>query len=286
MFSSHEKTGAIYPRENFLIAFIRAIGFFLFYYTVRTVVFTAASIFFAIKYQNPDRVYEAYMESANTLSFFCAVAIIAGLVLFFALQKKKVSRALYLGKPSVSTVALCFIMGISLNFSTTFIMSFLPKSLLESYSEASSGLGEGSLVWYILAAVIMAPVLEELIFRAMMVSRLSTATGNMLAILLSSAVFGAVHGHIVWSTYAFLLGLLLGVIFVRSRSVVAGIATHLGFNLVSLIARVETVPEVLGNILSVCYMLSIPLSVLLVLIFIKKTSPCASKAPVGIEEIF
>ncbi len=285
MFSSHEKTDAAYTRENFLIAFIRAIGFFLFYYTVRTVVFTSASIFFTIKYQDIDDALAVYMESANALSFFCAILIILGLCAFFKYQKKSVSTSLYIGNPDISTIALCFIAGISLNFSTTYIMSFLPKSLLESYSETSSGLSEGSLLWYILAAVIMAPILEELIFRSMMISRLSSATGNTLAVILSSAVFGAVHGHIVWSTYAFLLGLLLGFVFVRTRSVTVSIAMHLGFNLVSLISRIDTFPETLINILSLCYLVSLPISALLILIFIKKTSSYASKTPIGIEEI-
>ncbi len=289
MFSSHKTADTAYPRENFLISFIRAIGFFLFYYTVRTVIFNAAYVALVLRYRNSDDAYAAYLENANMLSFFSGIVIISLLVLFFALQKKKISPSLYLGRPSASTLVLCFFTGIVLNFATTYIMSFLPEKLLNSYGEAASELTNGSTLWYILAAVIMAPVLEELIFRAMMVTRFSTATGNALAVVLSAAVFGAVHGHIVWSSYAFIIGLLLGTVFVRSRSVIASITVHLGFNLVSLLPQAsgfsEKGAEIYSSLLAVCYLISIPLSVALIILFIKKSKATASQTPIGLEKI-
>lgn len=288
MFLSHKRAEAAYPRENFLLAFIRAIGFFLFYYTVRTVISNAAYVLFVIKYKNPDDAYGAYLKSANMLSFISGIVIIFFLVIFFASQKKRIAKALYLGRPSVFTVLLCFFIGFILNFATTYIMSFLPEKLLDSYGEAASNLTNGSTLWYILAAVIMAPILEELIFRAMMVSRFSTATGNTLAVVLASAVFGAVHGHIVWSSYAFIIGLLLGLIFVRSRSVAVSIAAHLGFNLVSLLPDTDGLSEkaaqIYNNSISACYLISVPLSVVLIIFFIRKTKDSASNIPIGIEE--
>ncbi len=264
-------------------------GFFLFYYTVRTVVFTSASIFYALKYHNTEEAYAAYMNSAHMLSFVSAVIIVLSLALFFASQKKSVAKAFYIGKPKASTLALCFAIGISLNFTATYIISLLPKKLLESYGEATEGLSDGHIVWYILAAVIMAPIVEELIFRSMMLSRFSMAVGNTAAIIFSSVIFGAIHEHIVWSSYAFAIGLLFGVIFTRSRSLLASIAAHLGFNIVSITARLDGLSEqtaqILSRVLSVAQVVSIPLSALLVVIFIRSMTTSADKTPIGIEEI-
>lgn len=289
MFSSGQSKRAQYPRENLLVAFIRAMGFFLFYYTVRTVVFTAASIFYAFKYHNTEDAYAAYMNNSHALSFVSALIIVLSLALFFASQKKSVSKAFYAGKPKASALALCFAIGISLNFTASYIISLLPEKLLESYGEATEGLSDGHIVWYILAVVIMAPVVEELIFRSMMISRFSTAVGNTVAIIFSSIIFGAVHGHIVWSLYAFAIGLLFGVIFTRSRSVLASIAAHVGFNIVSITSRLDGLSEqsaqILGGVLSVAQIVSIPLSALLVLLFIKGSAASFDKTPIGIEEI-
>ena len=264
-------------------------GFFLFYYTVRTVVFTAASIFYAFKYHNTEDAYAAYMNNSHTLSFVSALIIVLSLALFFASQKKSVSKAFYAGEPKASALALCFAIGISLNFTASYIISLLPEKLLESYGEATEGLSDGHIVWYILAVVIMAPIVEELVFRSMMISRFSTAVGNTVAIIFSSIIFGAVHGHIVWSLYAFAIGLLFGVIFTRSRSVLASIAAHIGFNIVSITSRLNGLSEqgaqMLGSVLSVAQMVSIPLSALLVLLFIKGSAASFDKTPIGIEEI-
>lgn len=280
------------PRENFVVSFIRAIGFFLFYYAVRTVIFNAAFIFFTFKYKNAELAEKEYYENANMLSFVSGLLIIALLLLFFIYRRKPINSALYISKPSFSTVILAFFAGLSLNFTTNFIMAFLPEKLLNSYADAASDAQQGSLLWYILAAVVMAPVLEELIFRAMMVTRLSASVGNLPAIIISSAIFGAVHGHIVWSTYAFLLGILLGVIFVRSRSIAVSIATHMGFNLVSLTAyiNIESLSKlgtfIFNTVFGALSMLSIPVSVLLLTFFVMKTKKTARKNPIGLDEIY
>ena len=278
-------SGDAYPRENFLISFVRAVGFFLFYYAVRTVIFNAAYLFFAVRYHDTELAQAAYLERANMLSCASGVCIIVLLLLFFVMQKKSVVSAFYIGKPSALELVLCFVTGISLNFTTSFVISRLPEKLLNSYAEAAGDLAKGSLLWYILATVVMAPILEELIFRAMMISRFSTATGNAIAIVLASAVFGAVHGHIVWSTYAFILGLLLGFVFVRLRSLAASITFHVGFNCVALISRLAPSTKNVHDIFSLLQMISVAISLILLFILIKKTAARASRIPVGIKEI-
>ena len=280
-----------YPKAPLIPAFLRALCYFLFYYVVRMVLHNAAYMFFVSRCEgNLDAADELYAQSANMLSFISGIVILAGLALFFAARRRKLSKAFYLNKTRFSTGLICFFAGISLNFTTTLIMSYLPQSLLESYGEASSATTQGHVVWYILAAVVMAPILEEVIFRAMMLSHISTATGNILAIILSSAIFGIVHGHIVWSTYAFVLGCFLGTVFVRTRSIKASILTHLAFNSVSLISFInvdpmpQTAQAIYYTFLSLCESLSVPLSIALILILLHETADSSSKMPVGFDE--
>lgn len=280
-----------YTRESFVTSLLRAMGFFLFYSAVRTVVFNTATIVLLMKYEDKSIAEKAYYENANMLSFICGAIIVVALTVFFSRRQSSVRELVYVGKPSASTVIFAFFVGISLNFATSHLLTLLPQRLVESYKETASDALQGPLVWYVLAAVVMAPVIEELIFRAMIVSRLSTSVGNFGAVAISSAIFGAVHGHIVWSSYAFLLGLLLGSVFVRTRSLAVSIAMHTGFNLVSLTSYINT--ESLGSIgkldlseaLSLIYTASVPVSVLLVFLFFVKTRATYDKKPIGLEEI-
>ena len=78
--------------------------------------------------------------------------------------------------------------------------------------------------------VFVAPVLEEFIFRGLVMTRLARAMPGWLAVLLSAAVFGVCHGELVWFCYAFLLGAFFGFLDLRAGSVLPSILGHMAFN--------------------------------------------------------
>ncbi len=85
--------------------------------------------------------------------------------------------------------------------------------------------------WVLVVAVFVAPVTEELLFRAALVPR--------LGIVFSSLLFGLFHisyGSISEILGTILIGLILAYVFKKSNSIVSPILLHLGFNLVSVMA--------------------------------------------------
>ena len=109
----------------------------------------------------------------------------------------------------------------------------LPQQLMESYNQASQGLNT-SLLWAdLLSVAVFAPLVEEMIFRGLVLSRLRKALPAWLAVVVQGLVFGFVHGQLVWIVYATLFGLLLGYVRLRTGSLKASILLHLGFNLSS-----------------------------------------------------
>jgi uncharacterized protein len=91
----------------------------------------------------------------------------------------------------------------------------------------------------VVLAVMIAPVLEELVFRGALHGALRARVGIWPAALLSSAVFAVIHVEIVASSPAFLIQLfLLGLVFVwlyeRTGNLVAPIVAHLVFNAISI----------------------------------------------------
>lgn len=88
-------------------------------------------------------------------------------------------------------------------------------------------------------AVLLAPVLEEVVFRGALHQGLRHRTGFWPATLLSSGVFAAVHLEVVMSSPVFLVQLfLLGVLFAwlleRTGNLAAPIVAHLVFNAISM----------------------------------------------------
>ena len=92
-------------------------------------------------------------------------------------------------------------------------------------SEQSGG------VWiFLLFIVVIAPVCEELIFRKLLLQPLR-GCGDMFAVVFSALIFGAYHGNFDQFPYAFAVGLLYGILAVRSSSVIPTLALHVLNNL-------------------------------------------------------
>lgn len=97
--------------------------------------------------------------------------------------------------------------------------------------------------WGYLAIGILAPIVEEMVFRGAILRTLLLLGGrgndqsSMLnaqsskfkafaAILISALLFGAVHGNVQQFVHATLMGLLLGWMYYRTNSIVPGIVFH------------------------------------------------------------
>jgi uncharacterized protein len=94
----------------------------------------------------------------------------------------------------------------------------------------------------IVASCVLAPLLEEMLFRGVLLRGFLRRYPKGAAIALSAFLFGAAHLNIYQFVLAFLLGLLLGWLFERSRSLVPCIALHAAFN-----STVVASAQVLGN---------------------------------------
>ena len=99
-------------------------------------------------------------------------------------------------------------------------LAFLPN-----ISQADESLF-GSPLGY-LAVVVCVPVCEEVVFRGAVIrSLLGWRDRKALAVVISAAIFALAHVNPAQMSHAFLLGLLLGWVFVRTGSVVPGIVIH------------------------------------------------------------
>ena len=222
--------------------FRRAIGYVLLFLVIQFVctllIDGAAQAYF--QFAEPDRaalLYEEFVETYGTvilmssqvltLLILIAIAKLRGMSLWDMVQGGQAVRK--------NQALFLLLAGVCGNILTTGVMDLLPlpEQLMESYNQASQGLNT-SLLWAdLLSVAFFAPLVEELIFRGLVLSRLRAALPGWLAVLLQGLVFGFVHGQLVWIIYASLFGFLLGYVRLRTGSLAASILLHLGFNLSS-----------------------------------------------------
>ncbi|MBQ1548223.1 MAG: CPBP family intramembrane metalloprotease [Lachnospiraceae bacterium] len=101
----------------------------------------------------------------------------------------------------------------------------------EGFAEANKVLfSDGKLVM-ILANVIIIPFLEELLYRAIVLGQLSMWINEILAVIISALFFGLFHFNIVQFVYAFIMGILLGLIYVKYKKLWMPYLAHALVNL-------------------------------------------------------
>ena len=176
------------------------------------------------------------MCKAGLITLISDLAVLVILTVFFLVRKKKPLAEAGLVRTEPACVGAACAAAPLLYAAVTLVMSLLPEAWLESYIDASAALTQDD-VFTILATVVLAPVTEEVIFRALIFSRLERAMPGWLAAVLSALAFGLCHGQPVWMAYAFVLGLVFAFLRLRTGSILPSMLAHFIFNGISPVAQ-------------------------------------------------
>ena len=80
---------------------------------------------------------------------------------------------------------------------------------------------------------IFAPILEEFLMRGFILNGLSVNYGIIVALLISSILFALLHFNIAQIIPSFICGIILGLIYLYTGSILSCIFAHMGYNLIS-----------------------------------------------------
>ena len=174
------------------------------------------------------------------------------LLVFFIIEKvkktnlaKETDMKMVTGKQMGLTVAGALGGMFFMNFMLTILP--IPEELL---GDLTSGMG--SLTSYpfwlaIIVNAILIPILEEVVFRGYIFSRLGKAMPAAVAAVISSVVFGLCHGGLVWAIWAGIVGLIICVVRIKSGSIIPGIVFHIIMNTYGMVCSYFPVLEKLSN---------------------------------------
>lgn len=82
---------------------------------------------------------------------------------------------------------------------------------------------------------IFAPILEEFLMRGFILNGLSVNYGIIVALLISSILFALLHFNIAQIIPSFICGIILGLIYLYTSSILSCIFAHMGYNFISYI---------------------------------------------------
>ena len=150
-----------------------------------------------------------------------------GAASFARAQTKKITPAGILW-----TLVLAYAVQHAVSIIIGFLAFMLPETVA-AYEEMveSAGLTDYSLTW-VFAVVILPPLVEETVFRGLILHYLKKGGARFWAAnLIQAVLFGIYHGNLVQGIYAFCIGVLLGYLAERYNSLIIPVLVHALFNL-------------------------------------------------------
>ena len=232
-------------------AILSALGYFVLYNAIRMVIELGYYIYLYATIPTGGLSEEAILElfnqalfrDGNYLMIIMDVLIFLVLAIIFLARGKTFGEGMGMKKTKFADILLAFVAGLGLTCVLSFVMIFVsilfPKVMEDYNSTMDATYNMNTLIPYILAGVIGAPLIEEVVFRHLLAGRLARGIPRVLAIIISSVVFGLVHSHPVQWVYAAVLGFVMACVYFAYDSIWVNIALHAGFNALSVVAYVE-----------------------------------------------
>lgn len=203
------------------------------------------------------KIFSIHMPISLIVSGFVAFIIYK---LMFSRRKRNIFKVCRFEKLSLDKVVVSILAGVTfVSFSSIllFFLNFLLPSALENHQENMQLLESGGLLLFFLSAGIMAPFIEEIMFRGIIFDELERKSSLKLTIIIQGLLFGIYHLNIAQGLYASVMGIVLGLILIWTGSIWAPILVHLGNNLFSIAITLlpENSESVLGLIIIISFII-------------------------------
>lgn len=100
----------------------------------------------------------------------------------------------------------------------------------------------GGIAPTIIFIVILSPIIEEIMFRYVIINKLR-GYGSGVAIFASSFIFGLYHGNLFQMFYAFAVGVVLAAIYYKTGKLIYSIILHIAINLIGSVLPLGVASE-------------------------------------------
>lgn len=159
--------------------------------------------------------------------------VLLGLWLMAKLRKSTFGAFTGITKSATTPVlVLALAAGVAMSFWATIAINMIPwpEAMVESYVESSASLISQQPAIDFLAVVLMAPLVEELLFRGVIYDALCAFVPAGAAVVFQAMLFGSTHGTLLWILYSTLIGGVLGYVRKHTDSLWPCILMHSAFN--------------------------------------------------------
>lgn len=180
------------------------------------------------------------IPETNPQSDYClmVIAVMIAVILFYLWYKRYAGNGiLEQTEPkdiiTLKNLGIYLMMGIGCQLFVSGMLTLIRplfEKLFSYYDETISSLFIADTIIVGVYVIILAPIIEELMLRGILLNRLRHGVSFTVANLIQATVFGIYHWDIIQGLYAFGIGLLLGYVYEKTRTLLAPIIVHVLIN--------------------------------------------------------
>ncbi len=135
---------------------------------------------------------------------------------------------------TAKNITYILLLGLGLQVAITLILSTvvaIKPEWVKEYLELLTPFLEENSILTLCYMLLIAPISEEIIFRGVIFEKSKKNMPLFLANILQALLFGIFHMNLVQGIYTFALGIVLGIVCIKCRSLYAAMLLHIVFNL-------------------------------------------------------
>ncbi|WP_163545329.1 CPBP family intramembrane glutamic endopeptidase [Granulicatella sp. zg-ZJ] len=177
------------------------------------------------------------LVTSFTIDWFMAQAIAQMIIFPLMLKIMSCYRMEHFKFSSITlkNIGWMLLIGIVCHFLTGYIVELLPKETLINQESIETLATKSSEVSIFLAVVMMGPIIEELLFRSLFIQNIFK-NKKWIGFLVATTLFALAHAGVTVTSFVtyFMLGIPMGLILIKTKSLECAILWHLINNLLAV----------------------------------------------------
>ncbi|MCD8051003.1 MAG: CPBP family intramembrane metalloprotease [Clostridiales bacterium] len=224
-----------------------------------------AGLYYAAARFFPQYYWDAFWGPVLALAINDVSVYLPGLVIFpLVLRKMPKGNPIPVDRLSlwefVQATVFSFGVGYGCSLVTSLVITVLERLSSQATTNVVDSFSASLPIWLTAVAfVLVAPVMEELLFRRILLRRL-LGLGDVSAVVLSALAFALFHANLYQTAYAFVLGLVFGAVVLLTGSIRDTILLHMLINGFSVVMQLN-LPDEAFLVASVFIYLSIGIAI-------------------------
>jgi membrane protease YdiL (CAAX protease family) len=211
------------------------INYLMIYFLSQIIFGLSVCVIFIIKYESYYKVMNGMYSLASILIGIADIFSLLSYILFFKKRKENLIEICKFKKIKLKSIFFVVICAICITFISESIVVLAQNIFKMNFETLKIISSSESDILCKISFIILAPIFEEILCRGIIFNELKKNLNVILSIIIQALIFAVLHFNMVEGMYAFLFGVVAGLVYFWTGSILSDIILHIVANFLASI---------------------------------------------------